>query len=96
MSKAIDVFLEHLRLILEGEYEDEGDNKLSLDQFIFSISDNENSNSSITKPKGIGQDIKKYVRDLSKLIDDLIDLIDSDLIDHLRQIEKSESRYSKG
>ena len=89
MSKAIDVFLEHLRLILEGEYEDEGDNKLSLfDQFIFSISDNENSNSSITKPKGIGQDIKKYVRDLSKLIDDLIDLIDSDLIDHLHQIEE--------
>ena len=89
VSKAIDVFLEHLRLILEGEYEDEGENKLSIfDQFIFSISDNENSNSSITKPKGIGQDIKKYVRDLSKLIDDLIDLIDSDLIDHLRQIEE--------
>ena len=41
----------------------------------------------ITKPKGIGQDIKKYVRDLL-IIDDLIDLIDSDLIDHLHQIEE--------
>ena len=49
--------------------------KLSLfDQFIFSISDNENSNSSIKKPKGIGQDIKKYVRDLTKLIDDVIEI----------------------
>ena len=89
VSKAIDVFLEHLRLILEGTYEDEGDNKLSLfDQFMFSISDIENSNSSITKPKGIGQDINKYVRDLTKFIDDVIDLIDSDLIDHLHQIEE--------
>ena len=89
VSKAIDVFLEHLRLILEGTYEDEGDNKLSLfDQFMFSISDIENSNSSITKPKGISQDINKYVRDLTKFIDDVISLIDSDLIDHLHQIEE--------
>ena len=89
VSKAIDVFLEHLRLILEGEYEDEGENKLSIfDEFIYSISDNDNDNTGIKKPKGTGYDIKKYVVNLPKLIDAVIEIIDSDLIDHLRQIEE--------
>ena len=88
--EAIDVFISHLKLILYGQYEDENEDRFSIvGQFIISISDQENANNPLNpKPKGIGQNLDKHLRDLPTMINDVNKSINADLIDLLETINK--------
>lgn len=87
--EAINVFKDHLKLIIEGKYDDEEGRKLSiLDEFERSSSDIENSMSHIRKPKGLGKSSGKFFIKLSENIKNIIHLIDTDLIDLIQTIQK--------